>query len=173
MRKTFQLEANRHCSSGALYTTISRLEDKGYLSSHPGVPTAERGGRAKNFLQVTESGKAALRQFYAPTHQLADGVADLTLASDVHKILLISDVPLNLSEVLDRVGKLGWALMECDEPFKVLASVLYRLVAEHLVYAITKNGEAAWKTSPAVAVKGALGEKGATLLPPGGFVDES
>ena len=137
------------------------------------MPTAERGGRAKNFLHVTESGKSALRQTYASAHQLADGIAGLTLASDVHKILMLSDVPLNLSEVLERVGRLGWALMECDEPFKVLASVLYRLVTEHLVYAITKNGEVAWKTSPAVAVKGALGEKGATLLPPGGFVDES
>jgi PadR family transcriptional regulator PadR len=50
----------RQPSPGALYTTLSRLEDKRMVRSRNGSPTAERGGRAKRFVSVTKSGQAAL-----------------------------------------------------------------------------------------------------------------
>jgi PadR family transcriptional regulator PadR len=167
------MQAERQCTSGALYTTIGRLEKKGYLLPRPGEPTAERGGRAKNFLQVSESGKAALRESYAPAQRLADGIADLTLSSDVQKILAISDTPLTLLEIVTKLGKLGWWVFECDDPLKVLGSILSNLVAEYMAKATTKDGDSAWTSHPVVDVKGALGERGATLLKPGGFIDES
>lgn len=51
----------RGVSIGALYTTLSRLEGKGLVSSTMGEPTAERGGRAKKYYEVTARGKRALR----------------------------------------------------------------------------------------------------------------
>lgn len=53
---------SRSISIGALHSTITRLEEKGYLTSHLGEPTQERGGRSKRFYEVTQSGKVALHQ---------------------------------------------------------------------------------------------------------------
>ena len=39
----------RDTKRGAVYVTLERLEAKGYVSSHYGDPSAERGGRAKRF----------------------------------------------------------------------------------------------------------------------------
>jgi PadR family transcriptional regulator PadR len=66
--------ARRHCSYGALYTTLDRLEQKAYLSSATGEPTAARGGRAKKYFKVESAGKAALRQSYAATRRMALGI---------------------------------------------------------------------------------------------------
>jgi PadR family transcriptional regulator, regulatory protein PadR len=52
---------NRSVSIGALHSTITRLEEKGYLKSWVGGATAERGGRSKRYYEVTQSGKAMLR----------------------------------------------------------------------------------------------------------------
>ena len=52
--------AGRSISIGALHSTITRLEEKGYLKSRLGDPTQERGGRRKRYFEVTHSGKVAL-----------------------------------------------------------------------------------------------------------------
>jgi PadR family transcriptional regulator, regulatory protein PadR len=53
---------NRSYSIGALYTTLSRLEDKGLVRSWEGEATKERGGRAKRYYEVQASGERALRE---------------------------------------------------------------------------------------------------------------
>jgi DNA-binding PadR family transcriptional regulator len=50
----------RDVAPGALYTCLGRMEDKALIRSRTGDPTPERGGRAKRFLTVTNSGRAAL-----------------------------------------------------------------------------------------------------------------
>lgn len=45
---------------GAVYTTLERLERKGYVSSWQGEATPERGGRAKRFFRVEGAGELAL-----------------------------------------------------------------------------------------------------------------
>lgn len=50
----------RAVSVGAIYTTLERLEGKGFLSSWTGGATAERGGRAKRFYKVEAPGLRAL-----------------------------------------------------------------------------------------------------------------
>ena len=47
--------ANRKLSIGALHSTLTRLEEKGYISSYLGEPTNERGGRRKRFFELTDS----------------------------------------------------------------------------------------------------------------------
>ena len=50
----------RKVSMGAMRTALKRLENKGYLESEFGEPTAERGGKRKRFYKVTLFGKKAL-----------------------------------------------------------------------------------------------------------------
>ncbi len=52
--------ANRNISIGSLYVTLGRLEDKGYIASKDGDPTAERGGRAKRYFNLTGAGVKVL-----------------------------------------------------------------------------------------------------------------
>ncbi len=51
----------RDVSIGALYTTLRRLEKKGYLKSCVGEATPERGGRAKTFFRISAPGERVLR----------------------------------------------------------------------------------------------------------------
>jgi DNA-binding PadR family transcriptional regulator len=54
-------QTGRRVSSGALYVTLDRLEDKGLIETRRGDPTPERGGRPKRFVRVTRDGLDALR----------------------------------------------------------------------------------------------------------------
>jgi DNA-binding PadR family transcriptional regulator len=50
VRREIEERTGRNISIGAVYTTLERLQAKGYVSSLVGEPTAERGGRAKTSL---------------------------------------------------------------------------------------------------------------------------
>lgn len=54
--------ANRNLSIGAMHSTLTRLEEKGYITSYQGEPTNERGGRRKRYFELTNSGIAALNE---------------------------------------------------------------------------------------------------------------
>ena len=77
IHKELENRACRQSSYGALYTTLDRLEQKGYVSSSVGESTPERGGRAKKYFRVDNLGKAALRQSYRATQRMADGLEPL------------------------------------------------------------------------------------------------
>jgi DNA-binding PadR family transcriptional regulator len=47
---------------GAVYSTLERLERRGYVSSRMGDPTPERGGRAKRYYSITGAGAMALQE---------------------------------------------------------------------------------------------------------------
>ena len=51
----------RSVTQAAAYLTLRRLQDKGLVSSKLGKPTAERGGRAKRYFEITRAGTAQLR----------------------------------------------------------------------------------------------------------------
>jgi len=53
---------NRAVAAGAVYATLDRLEQKGYLSSRLEPGTPERGGRARRFYRLTAAGAAALNE---------------------------------------------------------------------------------------------------------------
>jgi DNA-binding PadR family transcriptional regulator len=61
IRREIEIRTKRRTSLGAVYTTLDRLERKGYVSSWTGSPSPERGGRSKRFFKVQALGKAALR----------------------------------------------------------------------------------------------------------------
>lgn len=62
VRRDLSARAHRDYAVGAIYTTLQRLEDKGFVTSHMSEPTAVRGGRAKRCYRVTAGGSRALRQ---------------------------------------------------------------------------------------------------------------
>jgi PadR family transcriptional regulator PadR len=55
------VDGKRFVSLGAVYTTLDRLERKGYVKSWVGGATAERGGRSKRFFKITATGEAGLK----------------------------------------------------------------------------------------------------------------
>ena len=62
----FESQTARSVSIGAVHSTLTRLEDKGFLSSEMGASTAERGGRRKRIYTITAYGRkvlAAAREF--------------------------------------------------------------------------------------------------------------
>lgn len=50
----------RGVSLGAIYTTLGRLQDKGYVESWLGDYTGERGGRAKRMYRLKPTGRRVL-----------------------------------------------------------------------------------------------------------------
>lgn len=54
-------EGLRAVSLGSAYTTLERLEQKGYVKSWFSDPTPERGGRAKKYFEITASGELAVK----------------------------------------------------------------------------------------------------------------
>jgi PadR family transcriptional regulator, regulatory protein PadR len=65
---------SRNPSPGALYTTLHRMEDKGFVTFRDGSPTPERGGRAKRFVLVTKPGRNALASAQAAYRSLMQGL---------------------------------------------------------------------------------------------------
>jgi len=71
-----EIEAmDRTCSIGALYTTIDRLEKKGFLRTWMGDPSPQRGGRAKRMVRVTKLGEVAAEEFYNSVMRTSQGVS--------------------------------------------------------------------------------------------------
>jgi PadR family transcriptional regulator, regulatory protein PadR len=61
---------SRNLSMGAMHSTLTRLEEKGFISSYLGEPTNERGGRRKRYFELTSSGIAALNDVKALRDEL-------------------------------------------------------------------------------------------------------
>ena len=66
--------AGRRVSRGALYSTLDRLEKKGYVRWEIAPATSERGGQPKRCFEVTLGGLGALRQSHEALRNLTDGL---------------------------------------------------------------------------------------------------
>jgi PadR family transcriptional regulator, regulatory protein PadR len=64
---------NKNLSTGAVYTTLDRLEKKGFVTSWRGDPTPERGGRPKRFFKVQAPGLKALATARAQDEAVRSG----------------------------------------------------------------------------------------------------
>ena len=68
IRLEIEERTGRSVSIGAVYTTLRRLQGKGYVSSRLGAPSRSRGGRAKKYFTLDPEGVAAVqrsRQMFA------------------------------------------------------------------------------------------------------------
>jgi PadR family transcriptional regulator, regulatory protein PadR len=81
IKEDIEKRADRSISIGALHSTITRLEEKGFIKSWLGEPTEERGGRRKRFFELTHSGKESLHEIKALRDELwKASKANLSLA---------------------------------------------------------------------------------------------
>ncbi|HYN10315.1 MAG TPA: PadR family transcriptional regulator [Vicinamibacterales bacterium] len=64
----------RSVSLGAVYKTLERLEDKGFVGSREGAPTPERGGRRKKYYRLLAAGHRALTQSLGALRSMTDGL---------------------------------------------------------------------------------------------------
>lgn len=70
-------KAGRRVSRGALYSSLDRLEKKGFLEWEVEEPTAERGGHPARCFTVTRQGLEALREHQRAYRELAAGLEDV------------------------------------------------------------------------------------------------
>ena len=71
-----ELAAPKSVSLGAVYVTLDRLEDKGFISSWLSDPTPERGGRARRCYQLQALGERTLRQSAEAVHRMSEVFSD-------------------------------------------------------------------------------------------------
>ena len=74
IRREIEDVGERSASLGAVYTTLERLEDKGFVSSSVGEATEERGGRAKKYFKVTGSVASAIKRSLKSTEAMKKGL---------------------------------------------------------------------------------------------------
>jgi DNA-binding PadR family transcriptional regulator len=74
LRREIETRTRRDVSTGALYTALKRLENRGLVSSHVGQPTPERGGRRKRHYQLEASGIVALRDAHDDYQSMTEGL---------------------------------------------------------------------------------------------------
>jgi PadR family transcriptional regulator PadR len=60
VRDEIEERTGRDADFGTVYATLTRLEEKGLITSHIGEPTPERGGRRKKHFAISPAGKNAL-----------------------------------------------------------------------------------------------------------------
>jgi PadR family transcriptional regulator, regulatory protein PadR len=75
IRQEIEDATGRPCSIGALYTTLDRLEVKGFIKTSMGDPTPQRGGRAKRMVRITANGVRAASDFYDTVALVSKGVS--------------------------------------------------------------------------------------------------
>lgn len=81
VRMEIEKRTGRSLSIGAVYSTLRRLEAKGYVSSRTGEPTNERGGRAKLHFRVEAEGLRALRASHRALADMSVGLTKSLVAS--------------------------------------------------------------------------------------------
>ena len=74
---TIEAASGREINAGAIYITLDRLEEKGFVTSRLGESTPERGGRAKTYFKVTGQGVRTVRAAQRTLVKLWSGVPAL------------------------------------------------------------------------------------------------
>lgn len=60
IRDELEARTGTRYSVGSIYATLDRLQQKGFLTSRTGEATAERGGKAKLYFELTGQGRQTL-----------------------------------------------------------------------------------------------------------------
>jgi len=81
--KVEQLADRKPASSGAVYVTLDRLEDKGLIRSWLADPTPERGGRRKRYYELQAAGERALLESLRAALRMVEAVEESLGGIDV------------------------------------------------------------------------------------------
>ncbi len=74
IRREIERRTGRGVAVGAIYATLARLEEKGYVASWQGEATPRRGGRAKRHFRLRPPGVRALESTRRMLERMWDGV---------------------------------------------------------------------------------------------------
>jgi DNA-binding PadR family transcriptional regulator len=74
MQDHIKNRTGREPSTGSVYASLDRLEDKGFVKSRQGGATAERGGKRKLYFTITAPGQRALKESLAAIDALSEGL---------------------------------------------------------------------------------------------------
>ena len=74
IKDALEEKTGRTHSSGAIYTALNRLEERGLVSSRIGEPTPGRAGRPPKYYRVEPAGARALLDIYSSLQSVAGGV---------------------------------------------------------------------------------------------------
>ncbi len=72
-------QTSRTITTGAVHAALQRLEDKGFVTSHMGEATKERGGRRKRLFRVTVAGSRMIHEVRAVRNRLWDRILPQSL----------------------------------------------------------------------------------------------
>ena len=62
LRREIEERTGRPVSLGAIYPTMDRLEERGYVTSAMSRPTSSRGGRSRRYFKLEPAGRAVLER---------------------------------------------------------------------------------------------------------------
>ncbi len=77
IREEIGERTGREVSSGAIYSTLGRLEDRGLVASRLGEPTPGRAGRPRKYYSLEPGGAKALLDSYAAIQAMAGDLVPL------------------------------------------------------------------------------------------------
>jgi PadR family transcriptional regulator, regulatory protein PadR len=79
--KVEEMSSPKPVSLGAVYVTLDRMEEKGWIASWLSDPTPERGGRSKRFYRIEAVGERALQESAMTAQRVLDNIVR-TLGKD-------------------------------------------------------------------------------------------
>jgi PadR family transcriptional regulator, regulatory protein PadR len=74
--KVQEMARPKTVSLGAVYVTLDRMEDKGFLASRLSDPTSARGGRAKRCYRLEALGERALQESAVTARRILDRITE-------------------------------------------------------------------------------------------------
>lgn len=77
IKEEIEKRLERKVSVGALQSALRRMEEKGFLDSRTGEPTAKRGGKPKRYFNMTSFGRTALQYNRDVRSELWDAIPDV------------------------------------------------------------------------------------------------
>ena len=84
IRQEIERRTSRPVSIGAVYETLARLGDKGFVTFQVSEPVPVPGGRSRKYFRLTAKGERALRHSAAMMFRMMDGL-DLVPGSEGSK----------------------------------------------------------------------------------------
>lgn len=77
IRSTFERRTGQSMPLGSLYTTLDRMEDKGFLRSRIGEAGSDRGGNRRKYYKLTGLGLSSLNLVQAWTGTVRGATANV------------------------------------------------------------------------------------------------
>ena len=74
IRREIEARTGRELAISAVYITLDRLENKGFVKSRIGDPTPQRGGRRRKHFALLPAGHRAITQVCRTFNLMAEGL---------------------------------------------------------------------------------------------------